>query len=335
MDMNKQLFFAFILGFFIHTGLIAQHSFLDYQIVEAVGFKDLDNTSFNNYRFIQNKSLYEEKWDTLAQPTFWRELMKMGEDSALLNIGASRHIIKKIAVKEWNALQEERKNVLRDSIRTYYGLSADARIFLTSGKKHFYDFHKVLPSIEKGIDVFKKNGVDPFYAQTILLIESPNKLQKSPVGAYGSFQLMKGVAIQMGLTVNNSVDERKDFDRSAWAASQLIKTVCIPETNKILKEKNIAISENELWYKLLVLHVYHAGAGNVKKAIEVINPTVGNMELITTLWQTEAGAFRNASQNYSQLALASLLELDALIYRSCDFIYPCVVDNNNELEEMN
>ncbi len=335
MHMNRQTFLSLILGVFIHVGLLAQPTFFDHQIVEAVGFKNLDNTSFNNYRFIQNKSLYDEKWDTLAQPTFWRTLMRMDEDSALLNIGASRQIISKVAVKEWSALQEERKNAIRDSIRTHYGLSADARIFLTSGKKAFYDFQRVLPSIEKGIDVFKRNGVDPFYAQTILLIESPNKLQKSSVGAYGSFQLMKNVAIQMGLKVNGYVDEREDFDKSAWAASQLIKTICIPETNKMLTERNIAISENEIWYKLLVLHVYHAGAGNVKKALEVINPTEGSMELITTLWQTEAGQFRNASQNYSQLALASLLELDALIYRSCDFIYPCVVDNNNESDEMN
>ena len=61
------------------------------------------------------------------------------------------------------------------------------------------------------------------------------------------------------------------------------------------------------------MHVYHAGAGNVKKAVNVINPTEGNMELITTLWQTEAGGFRNASQNYSQLVLASMLELDDII----------------------
>jgi len=56
-----------------------------------------------------------------------------------------------------------------------------------------------------------------------LLIESPNKLQKSFVGAYGSFQLMKNVAIQIGLKVNGYVDEREDFNKSAWVASQLIK----------------------------------------------------------------------------------------------------------------
>ena len=130
--MNKQTFLSLILGVFIHVGLLAQPTFFDHQIVEAVGFKNLDNSSLDNYRFIQNKSLYDEKWDTLAQPTFWRTLMRMDEDSALLNIGASRQIITKVAVKEWSALQEERKNAIRDSIRTHYGLSADARIFPVS-----------------------------------------------------------------------------------------------------------------------------------------------------------------------------------------------------------
>ena len=71
----------------------------------------------------------------------------------------------------------------------------------------------------------------------------------------------------------------------------------------------------------MVMHVYHAGAGNVKKVLEVINPSVGDKELITTMWQTEAGGFRNASQNYSQLVVASMIELDHIIYNRCHTIY--------------
>ncbi len=93
----------------------------------------------------------------------------------------------------------------------------------------------------------------------------------------------------------------------------MIRTICIPELNKILDAKCIEYDATETWYKLLVLHVYHAGAGNVKKAINVVNPHEGNMQLITQLWQTEAGGFRNASQNYTQLALASMFELDDII----------------------
>jgi len=253
--------------------------------------------------------------------------MTMGDDSALINIASTRQIIKKVAVADWNKLTGKRQDEIRDSIKTHYNLSENAHVYMTSGKKNFYDFEKVIPSIGRGIQVFKDNNVDPFYAQTILLIESPNKLQKSPTGAYGSFQIMKGVAINLGLKVNKYKDERKDFDRSAWAAAKLIRTICIPETNKILDEKKISYNPTDLWYKLLVLHVYHAGAGNVKKAINVINPSLGNQNLITKLWQTEAGNFRNASQNYSQLALASLLELDYIIGEKCNAIYYCPTED--------
>jgi len=278
---------------------------------ETVEVKALNDTT--NYNFVSNKQLYVEGWDTLPQPTFWRSLMTMEDDSALINIASTRQIIKKVAVEDWDKNSDAEKNVYRDSIRTAYGLGEEAHIYMTSGKKAFYDFKNVIPSIGKGIEIFEANDVDPFYAQAILLIESPNKLQKSNVGAYGSFQIMKKVAINMGLKVNKYTDERKDFDKSAWAAAKLIRTICIPELNKILDEKNVVYNTTETWYKLLVLHVYHAGAGNVKKAIHVINPTEGNMTLITQLWQTEAGGFRNASQNYTQLALASMFELDEII----------------------
>ena len=102
-----------------------------------------------------------------------------------------------------------------------------------------------------------------------------------------------------------------------------IATTARRETNKILDAHGIAYNPEDLWYKLLVLHTYHAGAGNVRNAVNHINPSKGDIHLITTLWQTEVGSFRNASQNYSQLALASLIELDEIIYKNCEFIYYC------------
>jgi hypothetical protein len=44
-----------------------------------------------------------------------------------------------------------------------------------------------------------------------------------------------------------------------------------------------------------------------------MNPCEGNIDLIKELWQTRAGAFGMASQNYSQVVLANLIELDELI----------------------
>ena len=314
--MNKKhllLIFLLVYGCRSYAQLLEKH-----RVIEVVGLHPSDD-----YKFVQSQQLYAEGWDKLEQPNFWRTLMTMEADSALINIGSTRQIIKKVSVKVWDKLSDDSKDVIRDSVKNHYGLPEDEHVYMTSGKKAFYDFQKVIPSIGRGIEIFNSNNVDPFYAQVILLIESPNKLQKSSVGAYGSFQIMRKVAISLGLKVNSTVDERKDFDKSAWASAKLIRTICIPETNKILNANNVAFNPNDLWYKLLVLHTYHAGAGNVSNAVNVIQPEEGNMGLITTLWQTEIGSFRNASQNYSQLALATLIELDRIIVDECKFIYNC------------
>ena len=314
--MNRKhllLIFLLIYGFRSYAQLLEKH-----RVIEVVGLHP-----FDDYKFVQSQQLYAEGWDKLEQPNFWRTLMTMEADSALINIGSTRQIIKKVSVKVWDKLSDDSKDVIRDSVKNHYGLPEDEHVYMTSGKKAFYDFQKVIPSIGRGIEIFNSNNVDPFYAQVILLIESPNKLQKSSVGAYGSFQIMRKVAISLGLKVNSTIDERKDFDKSAWASAKLIRTICIPETNKILNANNVAFNPNDLWYKLLVLHTYHAGAGNVRNAVNVIQPEEGDMGLITTLWQTEIGSFRNASQNYSQLALASLIELDRIIIDECKFIYNC------------
>ena len=94
----------------------------------------------------------------------------------------------------------------------------------------------MIPSLETAINIFQENNVDPWFAQTILLIESPAQLKYSRVGAYGPFQIMKRVARDMGLTVNKYVDERKDFNKSAYAASELLKRICIPQARRILCE---------------------------------------------------------------------------------------------------
>ncbi len=264
----------------------------------------------NPHFFIHNKDIFREGLDTLNQTLFWRKLIRLTPDSGVISSGNTRHMIAVVPVSDWADLNDKQQQNYRDSVRKVHKLDSTEKILFTKGKGDFYKIEDVMPDIHRGIMIFDSNGVDPFYAQAILLIESPGRLQKSPVGAYGPFQIMKRVALKMGMKVNKYVDERKDFDKSAWGASRLIKTICIPYTNAMLEKRGIAWCESDLWYRLLVLHSYHAGAGNVEKALAVINPTVGNMDLIKTLWQTKAGAFGNSSQNYSQLAIASILEMD-------------------------
>jgi len=261
--------------------------------------------------FVYNTEIYQLGCDTVPNVKFWRNIMKLHKDSALFNTPANRNVLSKEHIQNWERKDLASKSCYKDSLRNWYCLDDSARILLTNGKSFFYDFEKASANFNQGINDFIANDVDPWYAQAILMIESPNKLQKSNVGAYGSFQLMKDVARLFGLKVNNNVDERANFDRSAYAASSLIKKICIPLTKQILDSLGIRnYKENELWFRLLVMHSYHAGAGNVKKALFSFRPTVGNINLIYTLWHIETKKFKSASQNYSQLILAAMLEVN-------------------------
>ncbi len=261
--------------------------------------------------FVFNTQVYQLGCDTMPNVKFWRSIMNLHKDSALFNTPSDRNILSKTHINQWEKLDLAQKSCYKDSLRNCYCLEDSARILMTNGKSFFYDFEKASANFNRGINDFIANGVDPWYAQAILMIESPNKLQKSNAGAYGSFQLMKDVARLFGLKVNKSIDERADFDRSAYAASCLIKKICIPKTRQILDSLGITnYKENDLWFRLLVMHSYHAGAGNVKKALFSFRPTEGNMDLIYTLWRTETNHFKSASQNYSQLVLAAMLEVN-------------------------
>ena len=226
----------------------------------------------------------------------------------------------------WFSQTEDEKKQFKDSINKYFCLDTTTKLYVTTGKKEFYQIQEVIPSIESAIEIFQDNDVDPWFAQSILLIESPAQLKYSSVGAYGPFQIMKRVARTMGLTVNRYVDERKDFKKSAFAASQLLKTVCIPQARKILCDvDDIDPAGNELWFKFLVLHVYHAGARNVGSLLSQLEEPLEGMELIQWMWKNEYGNFKNASQNYSQIAIAAMLTLNEIVLSDCDYI----LENHN------
>lgn len=304
-----------ILGFWPILSVFAQEDSKYFQV-----YFEKDSTFRTFYR---SSEIFTERWDTLLNPQFWVKVMELPSDSMIVNLPRTREILfydKMGNYKDWT---DKRKNDFRDSIRTARGLDSLERIFVTQGKSDYYQFKHAIPSISKGIELFHKFGVDPWYAQAILLIESPGKIRKSNVGAYGSFQLMRAVARKYGLVINRYKDERKDFDKSAKAASRLIKEVCIPQAKRILDKYKIKYSETDLWFRLITMHVYHAGALNVEAVIDEIKPEKGGKELITKMWITSAKGFKNASQNYSQVALASLIKLDRLIFDDCHSIIDC------------
>ena len=300
---------------FVH----AQTETLSVPVVEryVVGYNDV-----TKMKFINDAQLYNEGWQNLPQPQFWQKIMLLSTDSAIVSVSGTRQMLDKISVSDWNKMSETEHSMYKEKLRSSNALKDSSSILLTIGKKDFYDYKKALPFINRSIDVFKQNGVDPWYAQAILLIESPGKVNtKSGVGANGPFQLMKAVARKEGLIVNGKIDERTNVEKSAMGAARLLRTICIPYTKRILDSAHLTYNETDLWFRLLVLHSYHAGAGNVAGVIKKINPCEGGMGLIQQVWQTTWGGFRNASQNYSQLALAAFCNFDALVMQQKDSVF--------------
>lgn len=290
-----------------------------YQVVNkvVVGYKDT-----SRLHFLHDTTMYTQGWDTLPQTIFWRDVINLTSDTCIINVAWCRKPVNKVNRMIWMNQTEPQKLCFKDSVCRAYGLDSATNLYVTAGKGEFYEVKKVMPMISRAITAFEKNNCDPWYAQAILLIESPGKLKsKSYVGANGPFQLMRTVAIRYGLRVNKRVDERTDIDKAARAASSLIKTSCIPYIRKFLDEKGVKYSETDLWFRLLVLHAYHAGAGNVRCVIDAINPKEGGVELFQKVWQTTCKGFKNESQNYSQIALASLLNFDHLISEHGDTVF--------------
>lgn len=319
----------FILLFCLSTVSYSLENFKKHLI--EVTLHEQDTVALN---FVKTPELFSERWDTLAQPSFWKFVMRMSPGTSILNVVKTRQILELMPLAEWDQFSDDEKEAYRDTLRKRHDLAPDTRIFMTTGKSDFFQFDKVFPSISRGVEVFAENNTDPWYAQAILMIESPGKIAYSNVGALGPFQLMKSVARNHGLRVDKNVDERKDFDKSAKASAHLIRTACIPEARRILRKFGIVVEgedEYQLWFRLIVMHCYHAGAGNVEGVLSnVVKPSTGGQALITKLWQSEYGGFRNASQNYSQLALAALIILDDLILKKCSDIceYELRAENN-------
>ena len=290
---------------------------------ESQLFDICSNRDSSAYTIVDVEDLFLERWDTLAQPIFWKKIMKLSPDTCIINIAESREILCYESTELWSGQSSDQKLAYKDSLKLLYCLDDETKIFVTSGKKDFYLVNKTMPSISKAVNVFDACKVDPWYAQAILLIESPKKLEYSNAGAYGPFQLMKSVARAHGLVVNKTTDERKDFEKSAKAAASLLSKVCVPEAKRILNSLEVEFSENKLWFKLLVLHIYHAGAGNVEGLLKQQETPLSGKNLITWIWKNEWGGFKNASQNYTQVAIAALLSLQDEIYEHCDFIFEC------------
>ncbi|MCI4667333.1 MAG: transglycosylase SLT domain-containing protein [Bacteroidia bacterium] len=271
-------------------------------------------------KVVRDIELDKDKWDLLPEIRFWRKVMKLEPELCILNNAKTREMYQIFPTILYDTLPDEKKPIFKDSLIKILDLDPKTPLYVTYGKQNYYKFDKILSDINEGIHYFHDEQVDPWYAQTILLIESPGFSRTSPTGARGRFQLMKSVAIRQGLKVNSQVDEREDLEKSARAAANYMKQVCIPQAKRMLLRRRHTIDESSLAFRLLVMHIYHAGASNVSGALRQIPYSYKEMELIKKLWHTSYRGFRNASQNYSQIAVAALLELNEIVEDQCSIL---------------
>ncbi len=268
--------------------------------------------STNGIAWLSVPNVVNEGWDTMPEIIFWRRIVSLPKDSSVANVYASRKLLKNFSRSFIDSLEVAGKlEVLRNELALEYKIPAGQRIMFTSGRKWFYNFANVQDKIGRGMQVFDSLGVDPFYAQTVLLIESPgSNKQKSIAGAYGHFQIMPFNARKYGLRIDNYVDERENFDRSAYVSAMLFKETFIPLAKRWCNELGFNADENALWFKLLVMHCYNAGPYGVKSAMQQVPNYYQGNKLIHRLWHTTAKYFPSEAQNYSQLAVACYLEFE-------------------------
>lgn len=279
------------------------------------------NDDVHCHKVIEDKDLFAQGWDTLQQVMFWKEVVTLDPQHFIIYSLETREILGYAEAKEWNRMSATQRRAFQIERCKEYNVSTKNTIVAAQGRKDFYLFEETIPNIAKGISVFTAEKTDPWYAQAILLIESPgSKVKTSYSGARGSFQLMPEVAREMGLTVTEEKDDRTDFKKSAQGAARLMRQTCIPQTKAMLNKRGIAFKETDLWFRLLVMHSYHAGGGNVAAALNVINPKSGGMWLIQRLWKTNAAGFQNESQNYSQIALSAILQLANIVAQQGDIV---------------
>ena len=101
------------------------------------------------------------------------------------------------------------------------------------------------------IPILKKNGIPEDFAYLAAIESYLNVNARSPAGAAGMWQLMKGTARDYGLEVNDEVDERYDPVKSTEAACKYLKA---------------AYKKYKHWPT--VAASYNAGMGRISKELD-------------------------------------------------------------------
>ena len=140
----------------------------------------------------------------------------------------------------------------------------DGQMAFVSSRKAYSASLSVIKKHENTIRInAKKQGVPEDVALGVGLLENGgSETAKSSAGALGVFQLMPGTARSLGLTVNKKVDERKN-----------------PEKNIKAGMTYLAMNFERFGDWGLATWAYHAGEGNVSKALKIYAKANHNVNL--------------------------------------------------------
>lgn len=150
--------------------------------------------------------------------------------------------IKAVPLAGHKAYYGKMTDFVNNYVRQYFG-SHDRTLTTVKSRGH-----KQFPIID---NILRKNNV-PKELKYLAVIESAlNNNATSGVGAVGPWQFMDFTAREMGLTVTDKRDDRKDWYRS---------------TNAACKYLNLLYSQLDDW--LLVVAAYNCGPVPIKRAIQ-------------------------------------------------------------------
>jgi soluble lytic murein transglycosylase-like protein len=133
-------------------------------------------------------------------------------------------------------------------------LVIDQKMDFISSRKAYPASLAVIKKHEKTIrEKARANGVPEDVAIGVGLLENGgSETAKSPAGALGVFQLMPGTARALGLTVSKAVDERMNPEKNIDAGMRYLKS-----------------NFDRFGDWGLATWAYHAGEGNVSKALQM------------------------------------------------------------------
>src|ERR1700752_2489823 len=77
-----------------------------------------ENDETRDYVF--DRQIYSLGCDTLPQVKFWQQIMKLSDDSCIINIAHNRTIVGKMSNKDWESKSDSSKIAYRNNVRLQY-----------------------------------------------------------------------------------------------------------------------------------------------------------------------------------------------------------------------